>query len=381
MRILMGSFYSGGHEGGAEKQGRLLASEFARRGIGVTYVTARLPGGESFLFENGVRVHRITVGPRLRGLNFLFDDALYSVGLKRYLAATAGQFDVLHAMGAFEVTAPFMASTAPAVGAHSVVRFSSLGELEFLRSRSLVGRVIWRRVLRANWYVGNSAPVLDKMVQGYDLAPGRCTLIPNAVEFGPGLSRPEARTKLGWPAEWRVVLCVAKFDPLKNQQLLVEAWPPVAARFPDARLVFIGSGPMLARCRALALRLSVADSVIFRGRAGSAEVGDALAASDVFAYPSKWEGQPNALLEALAAGLPCAASDIPGNRSLARPAIEAEYFEAGSSGGAADAVSRLLGDSEYARALGQAAFERMCREHRIDVIADQWVALYRRLTQ
>ena len=153
------------------------------------------------------------------------------------------------------------------------------------------------------------------------------------------------------------------------------------ARFPTARLVFIGAGPMLGRCRHLARKLSVDGSVSFRGRAGNAEVAVALAGSDVFAFPSKWEGQPNVLLEALAAGVPCAVSDIPANRAVVEPGVEAECFDPEGAESAAAAISRLLGEPDKARRLRDRATERTWNEHRVEVVTDQYMALYGRLAR
>jgi glycosyltransferase involved in cell wall biosynthesis len=381
MRILLGSFYSGPHEGGAEKQGRLLAEEFGRRGLDVRYVTASLPGGETFLASERVQVHRIPVGPRIPGFSRTVGEALYCLGLKRFLAENAGRCDVLHALGAFEVTAPLMASNAARSGARSLLRFASLGELDFLRTRSPLGRLLWRRALAADWYVGNSAPVRDTMVRTYGLPEDRCAVIGNAVIAPPSVPRAEARASLGWDGGRPSVLCVSKFDPLKNQELLVRAWPGVLARVPEARLFLAGDGPRLGRCRRLAEELGIAGSVSWLGRVTSQRVGLLLRACDVFAFPSQYEGQPNALLEAMAAGLPCAMSDIPGNRSLAEPEIESARFDPASSEGAAEAVAGLLLDPARAARLGRSAAERARRDHGLERVADAYLALYRRMVQ
>jgi glycosyltransferase involved in cell wall biosynthesis len=376
MRILMGSFFSEPEEGGAEKQGRVLAAELARRGVEVSYVTARHPGGNSFLSDSGVRVCRIPVGPRVWGFNRLVGEALYATGLRRFLIRQRGCFDVVHALGAFELTAPVFASAAPAIGARSLVRFASLGDLDFLRSKSLVGRLTWRSILAADRFVGNAPGVLDNMTGRYHLAPGRCVLVPNAIEIPVACDRAQVRAMFGWHPDCKVVLNVSKFNPLKNQAALLNAWPFVLRQFPAARLVLVGSGRCLERCRRLAVQLGIDGSVTFAGAVPNNRVLSYLAASDLFVFVSKYEGQPNVVLEAMASDVPCVLSSIAGNRSLADRGTEAEFCDPDDAADIARAIGRVLADPAYAAHLRAGAARRVREHHSVAAVCDQYVRVY-----
>lgn len=205
MRILIGSFFFLPYEGGAEKQGRLLAAELARRRVEVAYVTARLPGTAAREKVDGVSVYRIPVGPRIRGLNRLLAEGLYHLGLRKFLHTMGQDYDIFQAQGVFDITAPIMAQAARHLGRRSVLRYSRMDDLAWLRSKSPVGWCIWRAVLEADASVTNSPAVHSTMISEYGVPPGRCAVIPNAVEVPARVDRERARQRLGWERDWRVV--------------------------------------------------------------------------------------------------------------------------------------------------------------------------------
>ena len=83
--------------------------------------------------------------------------------------------------------------------------------------------------------------------------------------FYPGCGGAEVRERLGIPADAPVVVCTARMIKRKGQDTLVKAWPEVLRAVPEARLLLVGDGPNRRAVERLALRLGVADSVIFTG--------------------------------------------------------------------------------------------------------------------
>ena len=124
------------------------------------------------------------------------------------------------------------------------------------------------------------------------------------------LGRREARTALGLDPELAVVGCAARFDTVKRLDLLVRA----AALAPGFTLALIGDGPEAPRLRRLAADLGVARRVRMAGEV--TEAARLLPAFDVFASPSRKEGLPLAVVEAMALGLAVVASDIPAHREV-----------------------------------------------------------------
>ncbi len=106
---------------------------------------------------------------------------------------------------------------------------------------------------------------------------------------------------------------------------------------------------------ARAERLGVAGSVHLLGERGADEVHRLLAAADLFVLPSRAEGISNALLEAMATGLPMVASDIPGNRDVVSDGGDGLLVAAGGGEALSAALGRLLDEPAQRAALGAAA--------------------------
>ena len=118
--------------------------------------------------------------------------------------------------------------------------------------------------------------------------------------------RATVRRDLG-VADGPLVVCVGRLCEQKGQDLLVDAWPAVRARVPDARLVLVGDGPWRDR-------LGAAPGVELLGHRDDALRW--MQAADLVAIPSRWEGLPFVLLEAMASGRGVVASDIPPIREV-----------------------------------------------------------------
>ena len=139
----------------------------------------------------------------------------------------------------------------------------------------------------------------------------RFVVVPNGVDLGvfpeaTEQDRRDARARLGLP-EGGLVVCVGRLSQQKGQDLLLEAWPAVAARVPDARLVLVGDGP--ERQKLLAREVQ---GVMLAGVRD--DVPDWLAAADVVALPSRWEGMALTILEAMSRGRSVVATDVAGSR-------------------------------------------------------------------
>jgi glycosyltransferase involved in cell wall biosynthesis len=125
------------------------------------------------------------------------------------------------------------------------------------------------------------------------------------------INRPALRLSLQL-SDRPTVLCVGRLTNQKDQATLIRAMGELSSQ-PQAQLVLVGDGPDRTELERLALELTP-DRVTFTGQ--QSDPLPWLAAADVFVMPSTAEGLPGALIEAMAAELPCIATDIPGNREL-----------------------------------------------------------------
>lgn len=143
------------------------------------------------------------------------------------------------------------------------------------------------------------------------LSRDKLCVIPNGVDaerFANAV--PADLSPMGIPGGAWTLVTVGRLTPQKGQDVLLEAVAPLMGDHPDLHLLIIGEGPERARLAQLATTLGVSDRVHLPG--WQADVPGILKSSRAFVLPSRWEGMPNALLEAMASGLPCIATNVEG---------------------------------------------------------------------
>jgi glycosyltransferase involved in cell wall biosynthesis len=168
--------------------------------------------------------------------------------------------------------------------------------------------------------------------------------------------RVDARRRLEL-GEGPLVVCLGRISHAKGQDILVEAWPRVLGRLPDAKLVLVGGGEDLED-----LQRRAGERIVFAG--SRSDVPDWLAAADVVAAPSRWEGMSFAMLETMASERSLVMTDVPGARD-ALGADAAGIVPVGDQRAIAAAIIARLLDPELAAAEGSAARSRVERFHDI----------------
>ncbi len=190
----------------------------------------------------------------------------------------------------------------PAAAAAGVrVRIASRREILSEHTR---GQIVGQRAAYqfAHKVVANCRAAADRL--RLERVPARrIAIVPNGVD-----SDAFATTRPKRPL--RRVVVVAALHARKGHDVLIDAAPEVLRHFPDARFEIVGDGPERAKLEARARAQGVAESFVFAGYADS--VGRHLSDADIFVLPSRTEGFPNAVLEAMSAGLPIIASGVGG---------------------------------------------------------------------
>jgi glycosyltransferase involved in cell wall biosynthesis len=185
-----------------------------------------------------------------------------------------------------------------------------------------------------------------------------------------GGRRPEARAGLGVPANAPLLVAIGNLYPVKDHATLVRA----AARLPLVHVAIAGRGPEEPRLRELAAELGVEKRVRLLGLRD--DIASLLGAADVLVHPSRSEGLPLAILEAMAAGLPVVATRVggipeavaDGETGLLVPAADPEALAA--------ALAGLLERPEERSRLGQAGRRRAEREFSVEAMRDRYAAVY-----
>ncbi|MGI6220403.1 MAG: glycosyltransferase [Coriobacteriales bacterium] len=155
------------------------------------------------------------------------------------------------------------------------------------------------------------------------------------------------------------IVNVGRLVPQKNQDQLIRSFARIANEFPLHTLEIFGNGPLRDELASLAEELGVGESVVFHGRIDSNAIGSAIQDAELFVLPSLWEGLPNALIEAMALGLPCIASDcsIGGPRELIDDGVDGLLVPVGDEDALAEAMRELLGNPTRAEELGERAMQ------------------------
>jgi len=223
--------------------------------------------------------------------------------------------------------------------------------------------------------------VRDFYVRQLNADPSKVDVIYNAVDWKilePGEAagvRERVRAELGLDGSVKVAGVSARLTEQKGHRFLFEALASPALA--DVRLVIMGDGPLRDELQALAQRLGIASRVIFLGV--RRDVGDLLAALDVFVMPSLWEGLPLALILAMGAGLPVVATAVAGVPELVTDAETGWLVPPADPAALARALAAVLADREHAKSVGAAAKQWVRPRFGVDEYVAAVAALYDRL--
>jgi glycosyltransferase involved in cell wall biosynthesis len=366
---------------GAGVQALRLAKELEEKGVAVSILTARhradLPVQESV---EGISVRRLPVlrAGRLRPLSFSLATAYHLLWHRRH-------YDVVHIHGAYWRILPVLL-VAGLTAKKSVVKMTQLGtdDPQTIRQRRF-GRALYRSLALADAVVSTSRD-LTLSYRRSALPSDKLVQIPNGVDtavFRPGddAVRGEIRIQLDLSQNTRLVVFVGRVGYRKGADVLLRAWAEVAGECPDAWLVLLGpvgeDVPTLDIGMSIDCLLSDTPRAFVLGH--RANVQDYLRAADIFVLPTRMEGLPNALLEAMATGLPCIASDVGGNTDLIVDEENGLLFETGSVEQLAGALLRLVRDQAKRRALGHRARETIEVGYSMDRVVKKYMELYHSL--
>ncbi len=330
--------------GGAERTLARLATHWADQGREVTLVTLAEVSPDDFPVPNSVR--RVGLGltadssgllgavrnnlRRVREVRAAFREARPEV-----VVSFIEQANVLALLAARPLALPVVISERTDPARHPVSRFWG-----FLRRRT---------------YPRCAALVVltDEIAEGMrPIVGGRpVVVVPNGIA---------PATVAAAQGRSRTVLGVGRLENAKGFDRLVEAFAVVAGRSPNWTLVIVGEGPQRELLERLVIERGLTGRVNLPGR--SADPSEWYARAGVFALPSRYEGFPNALLEAMSHGLPAVAFDGPAAvRRVIRDGIDGRLVPDGEIGRFAEAAEELMAGDDRRRSMGEAAREVVTR--------------------
>jgi glycosyltransferase involved in cell wall biosynthesis len=215
------------------------------------------------------------------------------------------------------------------------------------------------------------------MISIEHLPPEKVLHLPNGI-WPLAVSRDaDLRAELGIPASAPLVVSVSVLRAQKALDVLVRAAQRVHAAIPEVRVLIVGDGPERDNLTRLVRELALEEVVLFTGH--RSDIGDVLAASDVVALSSAFEGSPLALMESMGAGKPVVATRVGGVPEIARDGIDGLLVPPGDSDALALALTTLLRDPDLRARLGAAGRERQRSEYDIHVMVQRLEHLYESL--
>lgn len=233
-----------------------------------------------------------------------------------------------------------------------------------------------RQISRTTRMIGNSRSVAE-FYRARGVPAERIVVIPNGIDIPESVpaSREEVLAEFNLPADALVAGYVGRLARQKRVADLVWAIEVLQHLNDHARCLIVGDGPERGRLVSMARDLRCHEWVRFAGHRH--DVPRLMAAFDVFWLASNFEGQSNGVMEAMAAGLPVVASNIPPNAELVIDGETGILVDVGDRPGFARCAVQLLADSERAKQMGNAGRQRMRDEFNVEKMVDAHVSLYR----
>jgi glycosyltransferase involved in cell wall biosynthesis/peptidoglycan/xylan/chitin deacetylase (PgdA/CDA1 family) len=360
--------------GGAEVQLARLATTLKRRGWRVGVVSI-LPDG---VYDEVFRAAEIPY----------FECSRSAPGSRLLLLAAAGRalYQLARWRPAVLITFNYHGDLLGRVCGRLAGIRAIVASLRTAHAKTPLREKLYRRTERlVDVTVSNSQAALAYMIERGVLSPGKTLVIPNgivAAALAEGESRQAVRAGLQVPQDCFLWVAVGNVLPAKDYPTLLAAAARCLEAGPEFRLLVAGDGAPadLAALRGLAAGLGLERAVQFLGP--RTDVPGLLRACDGYVLSSAWEGMPNTVMEAMAAGVPVVSTDAGGARELVRPERDGWIVPCGDPAALAERMRHLMAMPAEARhAMGAAGRERISRDFALEPVVDRWELLLRQLVR
>lgn len=241
------------------------------------------------------------------------------------------------------------------------------------RTERLIDRALARCSTRI---VACSETVRASLIERDRIAAARVTCIPNGVDLA-RVGSPEPaplRAEFDFPPQVPILAVIGRLHPAKGHRDLLPALSALREQGLDFRVLIVGEGPLREELESAIASRDLGPRVILTGQRG--DVPALLAALDALVIPSRWEGLPIVLLEAMARGCPIVASRVGGIPDAVRDAREGLLVPPGDPDALAAALARLLASPELRRELGANAARRARERYDAAATMRAYEALY-----
>lgn len=362
--------------GGAENQLRQLIPYLQHQRHSVSLVTRRwyasMRRRETI---DTIEVYRVGI-PGDHGIATVF----YIIHMLLYLIMKSRGTDLFHSHGAVALGA-LTALAGKLTATPCVVKIATAGKIAQLQKMPL-GFLLTGALRMAAAVIAITDEIRQELVS-IPVTKRAIVYIPNGVDtqrFMPWTLEQKKiwRKQNNLPFNSRIVLFSGRLVLRKGVDILIEAWSRVVRLFPHAYLYIVGNGKLQKDSIEDMIKNKVIDESIHNVRFENAgtQVSHYYAAADIFVIPSRKEGCPNALLEAMAAELAIIGSEIGGVVDLVRHRENGLLVPVGQSEALADAILFFLEHPEECQKMGKKARGAVIQTHHMAVIAKRYHRIY-----
>lgn len=374
------TFYCG--YGGAEKQAEKLSLKLVEKGSEVNIITSNFLNKGRLIpeiegFDHTLLPSFYTGNNKLlRKLNTFF----FMIELFFFLVLNAKKYDVLKTFFVDKISAVVILAALitkkPVITLEANVR--KMEEPIKNPVLKIIDNIFFEIYKKASAIVAISKEIEEEYINDFNVPPEKIHFIQNGVEIFPEKNKQELRKTLGLSEEKTYAVITARFGVAKNHVRLMHIWKLISEKNPQVMLLCLGhGGELMQQSKDFVRENNLKNNVIFKGSVDN--VPDYLQAADIFVFPSTYEGMPNALAEAMSAGLPCAVSKIKAHELLLEHEKSGLLFDLTlSNDEIAKMILSLINNKEKQIELGKNA-KKATATFSLDAIADKYYDLYEKL--
>ncbi len=351
--------------GGLEKQAHELSKLLINKNIKITILSGKFaPSQNRYELIDNVPVHRLT-WPESRIIRY----SILPFRLLYFFLKNKNDFDIVH-LHTLSWLSIYALLVAKVLNKYTVLKLANVGEFGLTGlSNSFLGALKLRIVKMSDTLVSMSHISKQEAIDiGYPV--GRVFMTPNGISLNSDLTKIYSHK-----SDICTVVFVGRLDYQKNLESFLYVWNKIKLNIAqDTVLEIWGDGKLRKKLEALSETLNLYDSIIFRGSVTS--VQSKLKKVDIFVLPSLAEGNSNAILEAMAVGLPVISTNVGGTlmqvgcegaKYISEPNDDLELYLN---------LKNMIEDGELRIRIGKAMYSRVDKYFKMDTIADGYISMY-----
>ena len=357
--------------GGLERQAHELSKALGRKGVNVTVLSGKINGvGPANEVVEGVRVIRLSWST-VKWLRVLQTTIVLVWNMFRKRV----DYDIVH-LHNISWIGGLVVIIAKIFGKPVLVKLPNVGQSGIPgRKKNFLGQMLIKILKKADAFVALSEESANEL-RAINYPEGQILKITNGISnniFGVN------KTKVIKRRPFKIIFS-GRLIKKKGILDLLAVWPRIlrATSLPVV-LEICGDGPQKQEIIQKMEELAIGETVILRGHIN--DIGNKLCDADIFVLPSYAEGNSNAILEAMLAGLPIVSTCVGGTALLVGKEASELLYEPGSLRTLEHLLIRLILDSELRDYIGKMMQKRIQTYFQIDIVADQYIQVYRHLIQ